>query len=305
MTALSEQYRQKLRMAAAQVKPGKAALLLSGGLDSGSVLMACLDAGLAPDLFTLTYGDHLNEDARLAQLRAERLAPQLTFTVVHVPRTGAALEQVALRVIQQIGSLLKTSIEVMVMLYPFLDMMAEQRYTAVFHGMTGGNAWGLGKETMFEKARSGHAAWMQRRRVEFGYEYTSYPPISSRVFRQVCLERQMVYADPLEQIAPWLLTLTYDQLHKPKPKALALYAYPELSKVPYQQGGMQVTGGIREFAQLCAEERGYSSAVAWYNALARAQGVNPRGSPQGKQAWKTGKYAHVQYKPQGLGEENG
>lgn len=301
MASDSQQYRQRLKdVLIAKYGAKKPALLLSGGLDSGSALMACLDCGIEPDLFAITYGDHLNADAQIARKRAKLVAPHLPFEIIHVPRQASGLEQTALRNLARTGSLLKTTVEVMVMLYPVLDRLKADGFDAIFHGMTGGQGWGIGKEAMFEKSRSGEDAWMRLRRIDFGYEYVCYPPTSSRIFRQFCLDNGIVYMDPLEQIAPWLLTLSYKQMHSPKPKQIAMRAYPELAKASYIQIGMQMSGGVREFAQICAKEKGFTSAVAWYNQIAKQAGYNPRGTPQTEAEWRTGKCSHLPYRPIGL-----
>jgi len=253
--------------------PAGAVLLLSGGLDSGCILAACVEAGVRLDVVTASFGQYPNEDNRRAEARAAVVAPGYPFAHVAIDRDADRAKAVAASAIRLLGNPLKTGVEVAQMVIPLVDHLQAAGYTAVVNGMTGGTLWGVTKETVFAHHKGGHTAWQAARLHGLAVELDDQYPTATGLTRRVVQDAGMLFLDPLLATSDLLLACTYDQLNRPKLKQLALDAFPALKQSPSRTGGLQVVSGVREYMTLLAQEQGYRSAVAWYNALARDMNI--------------------------------
>lgn len=162
---------------------------------------------------------------------------------------------------------------------------AERARTAIVNGMTGGLLWGVGREDQILRRKKGEAAWTAARRFSLAYEAAGYPPIASRLCKWECSENLMEWYDPLAELAPLMLKATYAELNEPQEKCLAVKAFPELAQSPVLSGGLQVQAGVREFmAQVVAAD--HTSAVAYYNSVARELKIPIRGDADAKANWQ-------------------
>lgn len=248
-------------------------LLLSGGLDSGSILAACVEAGVQPYIVTASFGEFPNEDNRLAIARARAIAPGFRIFHLPIPRDDDAAVRHIKQAIRIVGHPRKTAIEVGQMVFPLVDWLSQSGCTAVVNGMVGGVLWGATKEAVMAYHKGGYEAWQAARLDDYEWELKDEPTSATRMTRKVVQDAGMLFLDPLLATADLLLDCTYDQLNRPKIKQLALDAFPALKLTPTRTGGLQVVSGVREYMTLLAQERGYRSAVAWYNDIARNMGV--------------------------------
>lgn len=262
------------------------ALLLSGGLDSGSILAGCVEAGLTPDLYTIRFGEEMSEDEDLAHQRAEHIAPHLDLRTITVPANADLSVKSMKNAIVDSGAVLKTTIEVMVIMYPVLEKLRNEGHDVILHGMTGGIWWGLAKELSMTLHRDGEPAWKNRRLAWVQYDADGYPVTAARLSNFVAKDRYgMEMRDPLAMMGDFFDDCSFAELNKPKPKNLALEAFPALQATGSLSSGMQVEAGVREHMAEIARLRGYSSAVAMYNDVARKLGIAPRGDDKWREVW--------------------
>ena len=125
-------------------------MLLSGGLDSGSILAAMLETGLEFGICTMQFGDYPSEDVLAATARHQQLCPSVPFEVIEIPRSLSQAHEIATWCIENSGSVLKTAIECMVPMKPFIDGVLERGYRTLVQGMSGGLLWGVGRQEMIQ-----------------------------------------------------------------------------------------------------------------------------------------------------------
>lgn len=285
VTALAAELRGLMVDAMRRAPGDRPALLLSAGLDSGSVLAAAVAAGHPPAaIFTATFGEYGGPDLRGALARAAALAPDVPHVVLASPRGEPAARRV-LEAIRLIRCARKAAVEVYVLLAPALDALAG-RYDVAWNAMAGGCWWGVdGREA--RKRSEGEAAWRAFRRYQFQWDRGGYPPTACHLLARRARDLGLRWWDSwcTPAVRRWMDARSWDDLNRPRPKALALLAFPELARTPTCGGPAQVLAGVREHMALLARERGHSSAIAWYNATARAEGLSPNGDAAGLAAW--------------------
>ena len=133
-----------------------------------------------------------------------------------------------------------------------------------------------------ERERTG----LKRRWLE--YERTGFPPNAARVLRWYTATKGGLWYDPLAELVDLMASATYAELNKPRPKSLAVKAFPKLAETPVLHGGLQVVAGVREFMdQVVAREYGCEGAARYYRHIAHQLNIKSRGSDEAKELWKT------------------
>jgi hypothetical protein len=84
------------------------------------ILAAALEAGLTPQLFVAQFGDTPSLDVKAAIERHAAMAPALPLHVVPVPRQASQVAATIEWTITQAQSVLKSTIEDMVLLKPLI-----------------------------------------------------------------------------------------------------------------------------------------------------------------------------------------
>jgi hypothetical protein len=230
-------------------------VLLSGGLDSGSTLAAMLETGIPFGICTFRFGDYPSNDEISAAARHQTLCPQIPFEVIEVPRTLGQAHDIATWCIENSGSVLKTAIECMVPMRPFIDGVIARGYRTLLNGMSGGMLWGVGRQAMMQlhnvSIEHGDAAglkhWQALKRRWLEYERTGFPPNATRVCRWYTATKGGLWYDPLAELVDLMAGATYAELNRPRAKSLAVKAFPALGETPVRAGGLQVVAGVREF----------------------------------------------------------
>jgi hypothetical protein len=282
-----EIFREKMIAAAAKLPKGSA-ILLSGGLDSGSLLAAAKRAGVSFSIYTASFGEYPSIDNKLARIRAKAVAPEAPFERIAVPRSETYAQETMEWVIRRSGASVKSAIEVMMVMRHVIDSL-KGKHPAIVTSMASGCLWGLSRENCFEYSRTGDEGWTKARKIDYAWEFNGYPPNATRVSRDYCSELGIEWLDPMTELADWMLSLGFKELHTKPGKILTVQAFPELGRTKTQQGGLQVIGGVREYMQILAEQRGFKSALAWYTDTARKLGLKPRGDDRHRAAWSTKK----------------
>ena len=150
-----------------------------------------LQAGLEFGICTMQFGEYPSEDVQAARARAAQLCPQIPFEVIEVPRTLGRAHDIATWCIESSGSVLKTAIECMVPMRPFIDAVMARGYRTLLQGMSGGLLWGVGRQAMMQLHNvsmdkgdaAGLAHWQELKRRWLEYERTGFPPNAARVCR--------------------------------------------------------------------------------------------------------------------------
>lgn len=157
---LIDRFREGM-IAACGKAPGsyKTCVLLSGGLDSGSILAGMLHAGKKFGVATINFGgaDVPSLDVQAAQLRWQALCatrrPKIPLHRICIERDEDKAIAATRWCIDTAEAALKTAIEVMVVMYHALPMIRDLGYTCVLNGMTGGILWGVGRELEIGKIK--------------------------------------------------------------------------------------------------------------------------------------------------------
>lgn len=254
--------------------PKRTAMLLSGGIDSGSVLCAAMESGLPVlSVVSASFGEYPSPDALAAQARHKAIGCKYHFRFFNTDRKNISKKVTEL--IEYIGGPVKTAIEVSLLMKPLLHNLAASGCKRVLNGMNADNLWGMSKRCNITFQEEGLVGWNYIRLTDLTWDQAYYPPTATRVCRQICRDLGMEWCDPYESIpvVSYLMNADHKLLHPDgHQKGLAVKSFPLLSKSVVLKSPLQISSGIRDFMDIYAKGLGYTSAQAYYNHEARGLG---------------------------------
>jgi asparagine synthetase B (glutamine-hydrolysing) len=250
-------------------------LLLSGGVDSASMLGAALACGYKPRIFTFRLDGYISPDFQVAESMARTFGCE--FHPVLIPMDVDRLAADVRKIIGIAGSRLKTHVQCA---HPFLYLCEQaQRIGAkrfVYCG-AGSDLYGDGRKAMIAYHNGGDEAYRKIR------AHATDPDVwgSSLSIIKVCDSYGMSIYDPylLPNVIEFFLSLTHDEMHHPKQKYIGLLAFPEIwSRGAWyrESSNFQINSRLREFHDTLLQSKyntgDHKSVVGIYNRMTNEKG---------------------------------
>lgn len=229
-------------------KMGDLPILLSGGIDSATILFAAKELGWSPRCITF-HLDNMSTDALTSISMAETLGCKIDL--IKIPTT---LDKVHEDVLQVIG--MGTSRKVFVQcMHPFLYMVPHIKslgWDKAYWGMCSGSLVGDSREAFFAHHRS-NEEWNEYRATAAAKTELD-PENVSEGWMNIQFEKYYGF----EGISPYrhkplydnILSRTFEELHRPKNKILYVKAFQsfwDLNKKWYRpHDNLQINSGLRD-----------------------------------------------------------
>lgn len=248
--------------------------LLSGGVDSATLLAAQMELGGKPLCVTFTIGGRLHDDAKMALRMADRY--ELDIDIVKLDPSKAALVSDIRRVMKIRKTAKKASIQCSQPIMHIADRLKDLGFD---RAMVGTGAVCLDdKRVAILVSQQGEEAAREYRRSKLEDRYTDCGTGHMHGIARdlgVCLEEP--YSD--EPLRSFALALDFAELNRgpegPKQKGIAIRAFPEFWSTPgfwRRNSPLQVNSGIREWHDQLLDDpafntRGLKSVVGIYNDM--------------------------------------
>jgi asparagine synthetase B (glutamine-hydrolysing) len=229
-------------------------LLLSGGVDSGSIHAACLELGHKPKCYAYTLdggrGGELSQDFVVARRAA--ISGSCPWKGVFISRSPAVLEEDVREVIRLLRVSRKTSVQCAHPLLYLLRAVRKDGYDRVIAG-TGGVVLD-GRSVMVLRAEEGEEAARELRRAKLA-DRSNLETATGQMHR-LAEKMGMTLEEPFseEPLAEVGLAIDLAEMNRgPRgfgQKGIAVRAYPEYWFRPGRYRGatpLQVGGGVREW----------------------------------------------------------
>jgi len=230
----------------AEVKPyRKAPLLLSGGVDSSTLLAALLSMGERPVCFTFAFGDRDSEDVRVSRSMCRTFG--LEQRLVRVPDGLEEIERDVREVIRLMERRpLKTHVQAGIPFLYLAKAVASGGWKSVLCGMRSDAALGTSRKAVEAYFNGGDAAFR-----EFRKKSCADPNSSCKSCIKIAKAQDVDVVLPFagNALQSRLLSLGYKSIHKPKQKSVLLNAFPEFWRAGswYRTNKpLQIVSGIRE-----------------------------------------------------------
>jgi asparagine synthetase B (glutamine-hydrolysing) len=249
-------------------------LLLSGGVDSATMLAAALACGYKPRIFTFRLSEYVSADFKVAESMARTF--DCEFYPVIIPMELDRLAGDVRRVIQLTGTSQKTHVQCS---HPFLYLCEQaNRIGATRFVYCGGGSdlYGDGRKAMIAYHQQGEEAYRAKR------AHDAAPDVwgSSKAILAVCEAFSTSFYDPYlrPDVVEFFVSLNNADMHKPRQKYIGLAAFPEFWKRGSwyrESSNFQINSRLREFHDTLLQSKynttGNKNVVGIYNRMKHDQ----------------------------------
>lgn len=223
----------------------KVALMLSGGVDSCTVLAALLLIGIKPETFTFYLSFSESEDLKAARKIAKAFSLESNF--ISITRS----EETLIRDIRTLAPLIKYPFKTHYQCsQPFLYLSkaaVDRGYESALFGISADDLYGTTKQIAIVRGKSGEDAARKLRIKNF-----NDPSASDYSIMSVSESLGLKLVDPFRdrELSEFVLALDMREIHRGKIKGLPVSAFPEFFRSGSfyrQQSAFQVNSGIRDW----------------------------------------------------------
>lgn len=251
-----------------------AVLLLSGGVDSATMLAAALACGYKPRIFTFRLSNYVSPDFKVAESMARTF--DCEFHPVIIPMDIGSLIADVKRIITITGSSLKTHVQCS---HPFLYLCEEANRIGAkkfVYCSSGSSLYGDGRKAMIAYHQQGEEAYRAIRL----HECTPDGWGSTDSIIKLCGTFGVEIYDPYlyPDLMQFMLSLTFSEMHKPRQKYIGLLAFSEFWKKGNwyrESSNFQINSRLREFHDALLQSphntQGHKNVVGIYNRIKNEQ----------------------------------
>ena len=221
-------------------------LIFSGGVDSSTILFGLLELKDHKDIraYNFRYGNTVSKDNIYAKRICDKFDVKLKF--VDVPSDLETTIQDIKLVYSKTHKLLKTHIQVGI---PFMYLCERIHDDGFDHAITG-----LGADTILGTSKNACIQYHKNGNQGF-YQYRLKDSLNPNSSELSCIKIAKFYGINLcniyrdSKISEFLLSKTFDEIHKPRQKQILLDLFPNIWKENdfYRtNSNLQIASGIRD-----------------------------------------------------------
>ena len=244
------------------------ALLFSGGMDSLSLLISCIDLGIKPHLYTFYLDNYVSEDIKASREIANIF--NLKLTEIKINTSQDRLIKDVKYIIKKFGVTKKTAIQC---IHPFIYVIPEIKEKYVLSGLCADDLYGTPRSMakLCDDVEKFNELRLKKLKDETSSSY-SY-------IRDMLHEANKIFIAPYktcEEISCYMMKLSYKDMNRPKQKNIMYEDYKDVLdkyKLYRRNSNLQCNSKIREWHDLLLESEeninNNKSVTGIYNRYAR------------------------------------
>ena len=250
-----------------EYKNESVALLFSGGMDSLSLLLSCLDVGIKPTLYSFKIENIDSDDIKASR----RIASIYNLNLVEViipTDLSIQLEDIKF-IIEHFKVKKKTQVQC---IQPFLYIVKEIKEDIVLSGLCADDLYGTTRKMQEVGRRSDSEFYKVRLDKQNDLKSSSYCYIK-QIFDEVGKQFVAPYKDN-QELVDYFLDKGLNELHKPKLKQKTYENYKDdidKNKLYRKNSSLQVNSGLRELHEELLKTdiniKNWKSIVGIYNYI--------------------------------------
>lgn len=243
------------------------ALLFSGGMDSLSILLSCIELGIRPHLYTFALSNYESEDIIQSRKIAKIFDLDMTEIIIDVDECNL-IDDIRF-IINRFKVKKKTQIQC---IHPFIYIIPQIQEDVILTGLCADDLYGTARSI---------AKYSKEKDVFNKIRLEKHKDVNASSFKQIkllCEDHFKALLAPYKEdsnISEMMLKLSYIDLNSPKQKNIMYEAYKEeLSKYKLyrKSSNLQCNSNIREWHDTLLQEssinrNGFKSVVGIYNLL--------------------------------------
>jgi asparagine synthetase B (glutamine-hydrolysing) len=253
---------------AKKIKDKDVAVMLSGGVDSCSILFSLLKAGKNVKAYSFTLDSHESTDFKSAKSVCNEF--KIDFTPIYLPTDIGILKRDVKHLILNKGLRKKTEIECS---WAMMYAIKHVKEKAIFTGHGADGHFGLSKRAMI------HFKHSAEKMDEFRSDLFSNPNYSQKLtLEDMALENDKSIILPYltDDMKNLFIGKSWEEINKPKEKQPILNSFPEYFKrvkirkhSNFQLGDSGIAEVFSKLLETDFNIRNYKSVVGIYNSIAR------------------------------------
>jgi hypothetical protein len=257
-------------------KRKETALMFSGGVDSSTILAAMLECGVKPDLYTFYLQGSKSKDIKIAREISKEF--DLNLNELEIPSNFDALVSDIKSVIRICRRTSKAHVQCA---HPWIYLSSKCKqdgHSSAMIGMSADGLYGTNRKGAIIYKTKGEDEF-RKYRAKKDNDYLSSDSSVFKLSKHFGVQLWDLYAQ--YSIGGFLLSLTYDQMHKPIQKAVAINAFPEF----WKRGNwirlnspLQIESGLREFhdqiIKSSLNKRESKTVLGVYNDIAKEMNID-------------------------------
>lgn len=267
---MNKKVRNILLNYAHRIKERDVAVMLSGGVDSSSILFSLLEAGKNVTAYTFVLEGHKSTDFTSSKKVCETF--EIPFVPVYLPTNVKTIEKDVRNLIVNRGLSKKTDIEcTWAMKYAMREV--KEKVIVTGHGADG--HFGLSKRAMIHHSHSLEAL------NEFRDKTFNNPNYAQKLtLQEIAKENKQEIVFPYleKEMRKIFHNKSWEELNKPKQKNPIVESFPEyFEKIKirkhtvFQLGDSKIAENFQQLVHTDLNQKGYKSPVGIYNAIRRRE----------------------------------
>ena len=243
------------------------ALLFSGGMDSLSLLLSCLDVGIEPHLYSFKLQNIESSDVKSSRKIKDIF--NLKYTEIEIPQNTLQLKEDIFNIIQVFKVKKKTQIQC---IQPFLHIIPKIKENIILSGLCADDIYGTSRKMQELGRKDDVEFYVKRLEKHNDLESSSY-----KFIKELCDNYNKAFIAPYKQneyLISHILNKTFKELHSPKQKNIMYESYKyeiDKYKLYRRNSNLQVNSGIRDWHDTLINtelnEKNYKSVVGIYNTI--------------------------------------
>ena len=243
------------------------ALLFSGGMDSLSLLLSCLDVGIKPKLYSFKI-EGIESDDIIASRKIAKIY-NLELVEVELKQNIDILISDIKYIIKKYNVKKKTQIQC---IQPFLYLVKEIKEDIVLTGLCADDILGTTRKIQVEGSKNDDKFYQMRLDKHNDLKSSSYCYIKM-IFEENNKKLIAPYKDN-DELTSFLLSKTFSEIHKPKIKQITYNFYSneiEKNKLYRKNSSLQINSALNQWHDKLLETElnvnNWKSVVGIYNYI--------------------------------------
>ena len=250
-----------------EYKNESVALLFSGGMDSLSLLLSCLDVGIKPTLYSFKIENIDSDDIKASRRIASIYG--LELVEVEIKQDIEKLIEDIKYIVKKYQVKKKTQIQC---IQPFLYLAKEIKEGIVLSGLCADDVLGTSRKMQVNGRNNKEVFYQMRLEKHKDLKSSSYCYIK-QIFDEVGKQFVAPYKDN-QELVDYFLSKGLNELHKPKLKQKTYENYKDdidKNKLYRKNSSLQVNSGLREWHEELLKTdiniKNWKSIVGIYNYI--------------------------------------
>jgi asparagine synthetase B (glutamine-hydrolysing) len=261
---------REILMNQANIEENDVAVMMSGGVDSCSVLFSLIESKKNITAYSFTLEGHESTDFKSSQIVCEHFG--IKFVPIYLPTSLETLKKDVRHLIDNEGLRKKTEIECT---WAMMYALNEVKEDVVFTGHGADGHFGISKKAMINYRQT--VEKLDTFRINL-FGNPNYAQKSTLEKMAKDLNKKIIFPYLTQEMRDLFLGTSWESINKPKEKQPILDSFKEYFEqikirkhTNFQLGDSKIAEGFTRLLETDLNNKNYKSVIGIYNAISRGE----------------------------------